>query len=284
MRMCELLQLSRASYYRHFLHQQPQQAEMELRDAIQKACLTHRFYGYRRVACVVQKQGFAVSAKMVRRIMHSDNLLAVRRRRFVATTDSDRFCVHPNLAQYLELDRPNQLWVADLTYIRLKREFVYLAVVLDAFSRRVIGWQLDRHLKSELALTALNQAIAVRGPMPGLVHHSDRGTQYSCRNYIGRLQSLQAVISMSGPGRPWENAICESFIKTLKREEINGTKYDHMEHLQQCINEFLETIYNPLRLHSALGYVSPAEFESSLTHTNWHPAARLFVPHQEAAE
>jgi len=203
--MCELAGVSRASFYRDWEKREPTAAEMALRDAMQRASATRPYYGYRRITAHLQRQGFVVGAKKVRRLMREDNLLAIRRRRFVVTTESDHaFRVHPNLAPHLELTDINQLWVADLTYVRLEQEFVYVAVVLDAYSRRVIGWALGRKLESCLAGEALEKAIASREPKPGLVHHSDRGSQYACGDYIHRLESCGAVLSMSRPGRPWE--------------------------------------------------------------------------------
>jgi putative transposase len=178
----------------------------------------------------------------------------------VVTAESEHaFRIHPNLAQHLELTEINQLWVADITYVRLQEEFVYLAVVLDAYSRRVIGW--GRTLESCLTGDALNKAIASRPPKPGLVHHSDRGSQYASADYVHRLESLGAVLSMSRPGRPWENGKCESFIKTLKQEELDARPYRSLEELNDHVTEFIEQIYNQARLHSALAYRSPVEFE-----------------------
>jgi transposase InsO family protein len=180
---------------------------MALRDAIQRAAAVRPYYGYRRVTKHIERHGFAVGAKKVRRLMREDNLLAIRRRKFVVTTESDHaFRIHPNLAQHLELTDVNQLWVADITYVRLQDEFVYLAVVLDAYSRRVIGWALGRTLESCLTGDALHKAIASRQPKPGLIHHSDRGSQYASADYVHRLESLGAVLSMSRPGRPWKTA------------------------------------------------------------------------------
>ena len=220
-RICELAKVSRASYYRNWEQAEPDEAETAIRDAVQKEALANRRYGYRRIAVLVQRKGVAVSAKRVLAIMREDNLLAVRRRKFVATTDSDHdFLIYPNLAQHLDLTDVNQLWVADITYIRLQSEFIYLAVVLDAFSRKVIGWALGRSLQASLPLLALNRALEQRRPGPGLVHHSDRGSQYASSDYVMRLEQSKALISMSRPARPWENAKCESFMKTLKQEEI----------------------------------------------------------------
>lgn len=277
-----MLQLSRASYYRHWAEKEPDPAEMALRDAVQKECLNHRFYGYRRIAVVIQRHGLVVSTKLVRRIMHNDNLLAARRRQFVATTDSQhRFRIHPNLARSMQVEMADQLWVADMTYLRLQGEFVFLAVVLDAWSRSVIGWSLGRTLQAELPLAALEKAIHRRQPQPGLVHHNDGGSQYACHDYVGRLEAIGAVMSMSAPGRPWENAICESFMHTLKKEEIDARAYSNLEHLEQNIEEFMETIYNRVRLHSALGYQSPEEFESQVPAGQWRPATLLLHPRQE---
>jgi putative transposase len=285
-RMCEMAMVSRASFYRSWETKAPTEAEMALRDAIQRMAVTHRFYGYRRIAVLVQREGYEVGAKKVRRLMKVDNLLAVRRRKFIATTDSDHdFVVYPNLAEHLIVNDVNQLWVADITYVRLLAEFVYLAVVLDAFSRRAVGWALGRNLQTSLPLAALENAIHNRQPSPGLVHHSDRGTQYASNDYVKRLEGIGAVLSMSRPARPWENGQCESFLKTLKREEINARPYRTMEELEQHLEEFIEQIYNRVRLHSALGYRSPAEFEQQQalrkTEATWLPAALSFRRHQE---
>ena len=201
----------------------------------------------------------------------------------MVTTDSDhRFRVHPNLAQSLELTSVNQLWVADLTYLRLEQEFAYLAVVLDAYSRRVIGWALGRTLGVSLTLEALEEAIADRQPKPGLVHHSDQGVQYACQSYVDRLESCGAILSMSRPGCPWENGRCESFIKTLKHEELDARQYRTLEELRDHVTEFIEQIYNPKRLHSALAYQSPIEFEKQHeSGPGWMPATVSFLRHEE---
>ena len=282
-RMCKLTDVSRAGFYRHFMEKQPSEAEMLLRDAIQKAALAHRSYGYRRITALVQNEGLQVGVKLVRRIMKEDNLLAVAKRKFVVTTDSDHeFRVYHNVARNLELTDINQLWVADLTYIRLLKEFVYLAVVLDAYSRKAIGWALGRNLDSELAIRALDQAMAARHPQPGLVHHSDRGSQYAADAYVRKLENCGAVLSMSRPASPWENGKCESFIKTLKKEEIDAREYNTFEQLETNIEEFMDKVYNSDRLHSALGYRSPAAFEQTRNpEVAWSPAALSFSRHQE---
>ena len=261
-RLCRLAGVSRAGYYRDWNQKQPVEAATELRDAIQRICLGHRFYGYRRVGRELSKQGWRVSGKTIRRMMREDNLLAVRKRKWVTTTDSQHaLAVFPNLAGYLDVDGPDQLWVADITYIRLRNEFVYLAVVLDAWSRRVVGWALDRSLTATLAKRALLQAIELRQPEPGLIHHSDRGVQYASREYVEVLQQWQIIGSMSRRANPWDNATCESFMKTLKQEEIYCTTYNNLEHLRQNLEVFIEAYYNRERMHSALGYQSPEQFE-----------------------
>jgi transposase InsO family protein len=281
--MCELAGVSRASFYRSWEKREPTAAEMAVRDAIQRAAVAHRYYGYRRIAALLQRQGFMVSRKKVRRLMAADNLVAIRRRRFVVTTNSDhRFRIHPNLARNLELRDINQLWVADLTYVRLEQEFAYLALVLDAYSRRVIGWALGRNMETRLTLEALEKAIAERQPKPGLVHHSDQGVQYACQSYVDRLETCGAVLSMSRPGCPWENGRCESFIKTLKHEELDARPYRTLEELREHVTEFIEQIYNLKRLHSALEYRSPIEFENQhAAGLGWMPATLSFMRHEE---
>lgn len=261
--LCRLAGVARASYYRHWKRQQPREAEGEVRDRIQRICLAHRAYGYRRVQAALRKQGWAVNHKAIRRIMRQDNLLAIRRRKWISTTDSRHpLAVFPNLAPLLEPDGADQLWVADLTYIRLRSEFVYLAVILDAWSRRVVGWALDRQLTASLPKQALLDAIAARRPAPGLVHHSDRGVQYASLEYVTVLYAHQIVGSMSRAGYPYDNARCESFMKTLKQEEIHCRRYASLEELRGNLEEFIDGYYNQQRLHSALAYCSPQEFES----------------------
>jgi len=262
-RMCELVRVSRASFYRSFREERPVEEEMEVRSAIQQVAVEHRRrYGYRRISAELRRRGMRVNHKRVMRIMAEDNLLAVRTRAFVVTTNSHHeFEVHLNLAGRMKLTGIDQLWVADITYIRLKREFVYLAVVLDAFSRRVVGWQLEKTLAVRLPLAALQQALVERKPGPGLVHHSDRGLQYASSEYVNVLRQHQMILSMSRPANPYDNASCESFMKTLKREEIYANRYEDLGHMRVNIEEFIEQYYNRQRLHSALGYRSPEEFE-----------------------
>lgn len=260
--LCAWLGVSRASYYRWLVPRPECPVEMELRDAMQKIALECSFYGYRRMTAELHRQGFEVNHKRVLRLMREDNLLCLRHKGFVVTTDSRHdLPVYPNLARQIRPTAVNQLWVADITYIRLRREFVYLAVLLDAFSRRVIGWALGRSLEAELALSALRMALRQRQPAPGAVHHSDQGVQYASHDYINLLKEYKFRISMSRRGNPWDNAACESFMKTLKYEEVYRTEYRDLADAYACIGEFLERVYNEKRLHSALGYVPPAEFE-----------------------
>jgi transposase InsO family protein len=236
---------------------------MGLRDELQTIALECPAYGYRRITAELRRRGHAVNHKRVLRQMRADNLLCLRRRSFVRTTDSEHgWPVYPNLAAQLQPTGCNQLWVADITYIRLQREFVYLAVVLDAWSRRVVGWALGETLEADLTVTALRMAIAQRRPQPGLVHHSDRGVQYACGAYRDLLEQHGLRGSMSRKGNPYDNAFAESFMKTLKYEEVYRSEYRDLRDALAGIGEFLERVYNQTRLHSALGYRTPAEFEA----------------------
>jgi putative transposase len=268
--MCQLAEVNRAGFYRTWQEQRPVEEEMAVRSAIQQIALEHRRrYGYRRISAELRRRGMRVNHKRVARIMREDNLLAMPPKAFVVTTDSSHELeVYLNLASRMKLTGIDQLWVADITYIRLQAEFVYLAVILDAFSRKVVGWALDRTLARRLAIAALEQAITKRQPPPGVVHHSDRGVQYACEEYIAILEKQRMIPSMSRPANPYDNASCESFMKTLKREEIHANQYDDLEHLRANIAEFIEQYYNRQRLHSALGYRSPEEFEQQAERPN----------------
>jgi transposase InsO family protein len=281
-RMCWLSKTSRASYYRQWREREPDEEEMSLRAEIQAIALEHPRYGVPRTTAELRRRGWIVNHKRVERLRRLDNLTAIGKRRFrpVTTITDPAQKVYLNVAARMELNGANQLWVADITYIRLRREFVYLAVVLDSWSRKVIGWNLGRSLKADLALGALQQAIAARKPSAGLVHHSDRGVQYASEDYLRLLGFHHIVPSMSRAGNPYDNARCESFMKTLKAEEINGKQYADIDDLRQNLEAFLETEYNRHRLHSALGYRPPEEFEGA-AHSQLFAAASVSFPRQE---
>lgn len=262
--MCETSGVSRASFYRRWKAREPKAEQVALRDAIQRLALKKRQRGYRLVTQHLKREGWLINHKRVLRLMREDNLLCIRRRRFVITTDSDHsWKTYPNLARSMVVTDLNQLWVADITYVRLRLEFVYVAVILDVYSRRVVGWSVQKQIDSALTLEALDLALAQRRTPAGLVHHSDRGVQYACGAYVQRLESHGITLSMSRPGNPWDNAWAESFMKTLKAEEVDGQTYRTLSHAQSSIGTFIEEIYNQQRLHSSLKYLSPAEFEQS---------------------
>jgi putative transposase len=275
-RMVKLAQVSRASYYRfEESARSGSDSDMELRDAIQRIALEWPSYGRRRITRELRRHSWTVNPKRVQRLMRKDNLLCVRKRKFVATTDSNHGKkIYPNLARKIMLTDVDQLWVADIPYIRLREEFVFLAVILDAYSRRVIGWALDRTIEDDLTLRALRMALAQRVIEPGLVHHSDRGSQYASGDYTDLLKENSIEISMSRKGNPWDNAACESFMKTLKYEEVHRNEYRALKEARSTIRVFLEKIYNQKRLHSAIGYVPPAEFEANLNTQQKEAAAR----------
>jgi transposase InsO family protein len=277
-RMVELARVSRASFYRFNEDAAKPDPDMDLRDAIQRIALEWPSYGRPRITAELRRRGWTVNPKRVYRLLREDNLLCVRKRKFVVTTDSNHGRkVYPNLAADMVLSGIDQLWRADITYVRLREEFVFLAVILDSFSRRVIGWALDRNMEDELTLTALRMALSQRNIQPGLVHHSDRGSQYASNDYTDLLKAHGIEISMSRKGNPWDNAACESFMKTLKYEEVLRNEYRDLAEALASIPEFLEKVYNQKRLHSALGYLPPVEFEAQLKAQNKEAAARRRV-------
>jgi putative transposase len=266
-RMCRLAAVSRAGYYRHWQASAPRQEEMGLRDAIQRHALGNRHYGYRRITAELGREGWRVNHKRVLRLTREDNLLCLRTVGFVPMTTDSRhgWRVVANLARGMEPTGLDQLWVADITYVHLAEEFAYLAIILDAYSRKVIGWALATHLRAELAIAALEMALAARRPPPGsLIHHSDRGVQYACGDYTAILRAHDIQPSMSRVGNPYDNAKAESFMKTLKQEEVNGSGYRDAADARERIGTFIEQVYNRQRLHSALDYRPPVEYEATL--------------------
>lgn len=270
---CDVLGLSRSGYYRWVKHGEPESTsyEMELREQLQNVALEFPYYGYRRITRELGYRGYHANHKRILRLMRLDNLLCVRKRFKPQTTDSNHHLrVHPNLARNLEVTNINQLWVADITYIRLEHEFVYLAMVLDKFSRRCVGWQLSRHIDTQLTLDALDMALSNRSgtDLTHLVHHSDQGVQYASREYTNRLTTYGITPSMSRRGNPYDNAFAESFMKTLKYEEVHMKEYQNYNDAYENIRTFIEETYNMKRLHSSIGYMSPNEYEKKTTNIN----------------
>ena len=277
--MCRETGVSRAGFYRHWRRQEPSREESDVRDRLQELALAHRSYGYRRLGALLRREGWLVNHKRVLRMLREDNLLAVRKKRFVVTTDGRHsWRIWPNLARWTNPEGPNQLWVADITYLRLGGEFCYLAVILDVWSRRVVGWSLGADLTAKLTLEALKVALAGRRPRAGLIHHSDRGVQYACGEYVALLEDHEAHISMSRPGNPYDNAFCESFIGKLKQEQWDGRRYRDLAAARHDLRRMLEDVYNQERLHSALGYCSPAEFEQRNLSALTPPASSILSP------
>lgn len=262
--LCQTLQVSRAWYYEQQSRPESSEDDVELRDAIECIILDFPGYGYRRVTHALKRAGWIVNHKRVLRIMREESLLCHLKRQFVHTTDSQHpYQIYPNLVKGMTIEAPDVVWVADITYIRLPTTFVYLAAILDAYSRKCIGWKLSRHIDTQLTLGALEAALAVRRVKAGLIHHSDRGVQYASTEYLVRLQHIEAQISMSAVGNPYDNAKAESFFKTLKREEVYLKQYQTFQEAEENIRQFIEDVYNSKRLHSSLGYLPPTEFEEA---------------------
>ena len=268
-RLCQLAGVVRSSYYRalHTRPSEPSEANTTLVQEIRAVCLEWPSYGSPRVTRELHRRGHRVNHKRVARLMREAHLVCRRKKRFVVTTDSTHTLrVYPNVAKDLVLTRPNQLWRADITYVRLPNAFVYLAVVLDAFSRKVVGWALARHIDAALTVAALRMALRGRGRAPGLVHHSDRGVQYASDEYIRILNDHHITISMSRKAAPGDNALAESFMKTVKVEEIYINDYKTLSHAYANIEHFIEIVYNHKRLHSSLAYGTLDEFEADFNH------------------
>ena len=262
--MCALVGVSRASYHRYVGEVAPSAGEAGLRDALVKHCLAHRKEGYRRICRRLRRDDWVISPRRTGILMRENNLLSLRRNKFILPTTNSQhlLVVYPNLARNTQLTGPNQLWVADITYVQLREEEVYLAVLLDVFTRRAVGWAVRDHFTAELVLGALNLALEGR-PAPRM-HHSDRGVQYASDAYVERLRALSVVISMSRPGTPTDNAYCESFIKTLKAEQLDGRAYRNLADFAPALPTIINVLYNQEHLHSALGYLTPADFEKTL--------------------
>jgi len=262
--LCAWLGVSRSWYYAHPPADKYAEPDVALREAIEQIVLEFPGYGYRRVTHALRRAGWQVNHKRVLRVMREEALLCHLKRHFLVTTDSAHgYQTYPNLLNKVVLTRPDQAWVADITYIRLPTAFVYLACVLDAFSRRCVGWKRSRQIDTRLTLAALEMALATRQPPPGLIHHSDRGVQYASTEYVARLEQVQARMSMSATGNPYDNAKAESFFKTLKHEEVYLNEYQTLADAQGHLGQFIEDVYNTKRLHSSLGYLPPAEFEAA---------------------
>jgi len=265
--LCHVFLVSRSWYYEHMFKPDQDEEEIALRDRIEEIILEFPGYGYRRVTHALHREGKLVNHKRVLRIMKEESLLCHIKKSFVVKTTNSRhhFPVYPNLLAKLDLSAPDQAWVSDFTYIRLRSAFVYLACILDAFSRRCVGWYLSRDMTTQMTLMALRRAIHERHPQPGLIHHSDRGVQYASSEYIDQLKLIGARVSMSSVDNPYDNAKAESFFKTLKQEEVYLKEYRSFEDAEANLEAFLEQVYNIKRLHSSLGYLPPAEFEATYT-------------------
>jgi transposase InsO family protein len=267
-RLCSLFGVGRTWYYTRPSAEERAARDLDLRDAIEALALEFPGYGYRRVTAQLRRDGWHVNHKRVLRIMREESLLCQLRRGFVPTADSAHgFRRYPNRIKELVLDRLDQAWVADITYIRLPTAFAYLAAILDAFSRRCVGWELARSIDTRLTLAALEHALALRQPAPGLIHHSDQGVQSASADYVARLEAAGLQPSMAAVGNPYENAKAESFFKTLKREEVCLNEYQSFAEAEAHLERFIEDVYNTKRLHSSLGYRPPADFEAALITT-----------------
>lgn len=262
---CLGLGISKSGYYKRRRQGPPQDLNIAVRNTIQKIALEYPYYGYRRITAEMRRHGRQINHKRILRIMREDNLLCIRKKFKPMTTNSNHgLQVFPNLARDIDVTRLNQLWVADITYIQLEGEYVYLAVIIDIFSRKCIGWELGRSIDAALAVNALDMAISERKSLGfgGLVHHSDQGAQYASQVYVDTLRGNGIRVSMSRKGNPYDNAFAESFMKTLKAEEVYMKEYRTFDEACANIKQFIEEVYNKKRLHSSIGYVPPSEFEA----------------------
>ena len=262
------MDIARSSFY--YQPKEPDtadvKADMDILDRIETICLDFHGYGYRRVTRQLHYDGFQVNHKRVLRLMRESDLLCRIKRKWVRTTDSNHgLPIFRNLIKDRQITGINQIWLADITYIRIRHGFVYLAAILDAFSRKVIGHAISRSMDTKLVLEALNMAIANRNPCSGIIHHSDRGVQYASLDYVGKLKEHGFEVSMSGKGNPYDNAIMESFFKTLKQEEVYLFEYETITDVQSRLPYFIEQVYNLKRLHSSIGYLSPVTYEELVT-------------------
>lgn len=263
-RACPALSISRSAYYNSL--NCSINTDDAIRNTIREVALEFPKYGYRRITKALHRKGISVNHKKVLRIMRESNLLCKPKKRYrVTTTNSNHnYPIYPNLAKDLEITSINQLWVADITYVCLLNGHVYLAVILDAFSRKCVGWALDRNIDAQLTLNALDRALFNRAgtDIMGLIHHSDQGVQYAATDYTNKLKESGIKISMSRRGNPYDNAFAESFIKTLKAEEVYLKEYKTIDVAHNNIRQFIEAVYNKKRLHSSIGYLPPDEFEA----------------------
>jgi transposase InsO family protein len=255
--VCRLLGFPRCQLYRTTGPRPDPDAE--LRPALVRLAGQWPTYGYRRLTAMLKREGFVANSKRVRRLMDEEGIHGLRPVRRQRTTDSNHsFPRYVNLVEGLEVVRPEQVWVADITYIRLKQEFVYLAVIMDVYTRLIRGWHLSRSLAAGLTLTALDRALATRQPE---IHHSDQGVQYACWAYVDRLRAVEARISMATVGEPEENGFAERLMRTIKEEEVDLSDYQGYADARRQLGRFLDDVYNRKRIHSSLGYLTPAEFE-----------------------
>jgi transposase InsO family protein len=259
------MKLPRSSFYYQTKTQEKTPEDLALENRIEEITEEFPKYGYRKVTRQLHRDGNLVNHKKVHRIMREKGLLVKKTRRFVKTTDSNHpYPVYPNLLKDLKVTNIHQVWVADITYVRIVSAFVYLAVILDRYSRKAIGYAISRHIDTALSLEALRMAIQNRNPPPGIIHHSDQGVQYAAHDYIDELRNNKFQISMSRKGNPYDNAFAESFMKTVKTEEVYLWEYRTLDDVQRRLPYFIESVYNQKRLHASLGYRPPSEYEAML--------------------